>query len=172
MNRDQKQEMVAQLKGAFEEADLMVVAHYKGLTVTDMNNLRAKIGKVGADFRVTKNRLTRIALAGGKFEKAASLFTGPTAVATSKDPVAAAKAAVEFAKENDKLVILGGSLNGEFLDSNAVKTLATLPSLDEVRAKLVGLLATPATRLATVAQAPAAQLARVFSAYAKKDEAA
>src|SRR5690606_30632330 len=126
----------------------------------------------GASFKVTKNRLTRLALDGTKFQPLADLFTGPTAIAYSSDPVAAAKATVEFAKTNEKLVILGGVLDAQTLDAAGINALATLPSLDELRARLVGMIQTPATRIAGVLQAPAGQLARVMGAYAAKDEAA
>jgi large subunit ribosomal protein L10 len=125
----------------------------------------------GANFKVTKNRLARRALAGTKFEPLSSMFTGPTAIAFSRDPVAAAKVAVEFANKNEKLRIIGGGLNDQQLDVAGVKSLATLPSLDELRAKIIGLLQTPATRIAAVLQAPGAQLARVLGAYAKAGEA-
>ncbi len=172
MDRKQKSELVASLHGKFEEAGLVVVTHNNGLTVAEMTNLRRKILAAGASFKVTKNRLTRLALAGTKFEGLATHFTGPTAVAVSKDPVAAAKVVVEFAKTNDKLVILGAGLGSNVLDVEGVKALATLPSLDELRAKLVGMIQTPATRIAGVLQAPGGQVARVLAAYAKKDEAA
>lgn len=172
MDRTQKKEWVGSLHGTFEETNLVVVTHYSGLTVAEMTSLRAKMRAADASFKVTKNRLTRLALAGTAYEDLADLFTGPTAIAFSKDPVAAAKIAVEFSKANDKLKILGGSLGGKALDVDAVKALATLPSLDELRGKLVGMLQTPATRIAGVLQAPAGQLARVLSAKAEKSEAA
>lgn len=172
MNRDQKQEFVADLHQTLGGVQTVVVAHYKGLTVADLNDLRAKMGEVGAAFRVTKNRLTRLALEGTNFEGLADLFTGPTGVAISEDPVAAAKIAVEFAKGNDKFVILGGAMNETILDVDGIKALASMPSLDELRGKIVGMLNTPATRIAGVLQAPAGKVARVMSAYAAKDEAA
>ncbi len=172
MNREEKQELVSDLGGLFEETGIVVVTQYKGLTVAEVSDLRAKVREAGAGFRVTKNRLTRLALAGTKFESLSDLFTGPTAIAYSNDPVAAAKAAVEFSKKNEKLIIIGASMGAEVLNVESVKTLATLPSLDELRAKIVGIIQTPATRIAAVTQAPAGQLARVFGAYARKDEAA
>lgn len=173
MNRTEKQELVADLHNLFNEKASVVVAHYKGLTVADVQALRGKVREAGAGYKVTKNRLTRLALADTKFEGLADLFTGPTAIAFSDDPVAAAKAMNDFAKTNDKLVILGGSMgDGKVLDVEGVKALASLPSLDELRAKLVGMINTPATRIAGVTQAPAGQLARVFKAYADKGEAA
>lgn len=172
MNRTQKKDWVSSLHGTVGEAGLVVVTHYKGLTVAEMTDLRAKVRAAGASFKVTKNRLTKLALQGTKYEGIADLFVGPTAVAWSDDPVAAAKITVEFAKANQKLVILGGALDGNRMDENGVKALATLPSLDELRAKILGMLSTPATRIAGVLQAPAGAVARVVGAHAKKDEAA
>lgn len=172
MDRTQKQDWVGALHGTFEDVSLVVVTHYSGLTVKEMTDLRTKMRAAGASFKVTKNRLTRLALAGTDYEGLTDIFTGPTAIAFSKDPVAAAKVAVDYAKTNDKLVILGGSLGSQALDVNGVKALASLPSLDELRAKLVGMLQTPATRIACVLQAPAGQMARVLRAKAEKDEAA
>jgi large subunit ribosomal protein L10 len=151
----------------FGESTVCIVTHYQGLTVAQMEALRGKVREVGARFRVTKNRLTRLALEGTEFEGLSDLFTGPTAIATSADPVAAAKACAEFAKTNDKLVILGGAMQGRVLDAEGVQALAKMPSLDELRGKLVGLLTTPAQRVASVTQAPAGQLARVLNAYAE-----
>ena len=172
MNRTQKEEKVAALHESLKEAVLVVVAHQNGLSVGESTDLRRRMYQAGANFRVTKNRLARIALKGTRFEDLDDLFTGPTAVAFSEDPVAAAKVAVEFAKKNDKLTIVGGSLGDQKLDIAGVEALAKLPSLDELRGKLVGMIQTPATRIAGVVQAPAGQLARVFGAYARKDEAA
>jgi large subunit ribosomal protein L10 len=150
----------------------MVVAHHVGLTVAESSDLRRQMRDAGAHFKVTKNRLTRLALEGTKFSGLSDLFRGPTAIAYSQDPVAAAKVAVNFAKDNDKLTILGGALEKDILDQDAIKALAMLPSLDEQRAIFVRLLQTPATRIAGVLQAPAGQLARVIGAYGAKDEAA
>jgi large subunit ribosomal protein L10 len=172
VDRTEKSELVASLHEKFVAAGLVVVTHNLGLTVAESSVLRQKIRSAGASFKVTKNRLTRLALAGTKFEAIESLFTGPTAIAYSADPVAAAKVVVEFAKGNEKLVILGASLGSTVLNVDGVKALATLPSLDELRGKLLGMLQTPATRIAGVLQAPGAQLARVLNAYATKDEAA
>lgn len=172
MDRKQKSELVATLHGYFEEATIVVVTHNLGLTAGQTVDLRRKVRAAGASFKVTKNRLTRLALAGTKFEALSDMFTGPTAIAYAADPVAAAKVIAEFAKSNEKLAILGAGFNGEVLSVDAVKALATLPSLDELRAKIVGMLQTPATRIAAVLQAPAGQVARVIGAYAKKDEAA
>ena len=172
MDRTQKKEWIGSLNSTLGAVELVVVTHYTGLTVAEMTALRGKMRAAGASFKVTKNRLTKLALQGTAYEDLSGLFTGPTAVGVSADPVAAAKVLVEFAKTNDKLKVLGGSLNGQTLDVEGVKALASLPSLDELRAKLLGMISTPATRIAGVLQAPAGQLARVFGAYAKKDEAA
>ncbi|MCW8836705.1 MAG: 50S ribosomal protein L10 [Rhodospirillales bacterium] len=172
MDRTQKKDLVASLKGLFEGTGLVVVTHYTGLTVTEMTGLRDKLREENAGLKVTKNRLTRLALEGTKFQSLSDMFTGPTAIAYSEDPVAAAKVAVAFAKTNDKFVIIGGALGEQMLDVDGVKALATLPSLDELRGKLVGLIQAPATKVAGVVQAPAGQLARVISAYSQKGEAA
>jgi large subunit ribosomal protein L10 len=172
VDRNQKSELVASLHERFVNAGLVVVTHNQGLTVAEITALRQKIRDAGAGFKVTKNRLTRLALAGTKFESLGDLFTGPTTIAYSSDPVAAAKAMVEFSKSNDKLVILGAGLGSNVLDVEGVKALATLPSLDELRGKLLGMLQTPATRIASVLQAPGAQIARVLNAKAQLGEAA
>ena len=172
MDRATKKEWVGNLHGTLGEVGLVVATHYMGLTVAEMTALRGKMRTAGAGFKVVKNRLTRFALAETDYENLADLFKGPTAIAFSKDPVAAAKVAVEYAKTNDKLKILGGSLGDKRLDVDAIKALATLPSLDELRGRLIGMISTPATRIAGVLQAPASQLARVLDAKAKKDEAA
>ncbi|PRD40563.1 50S ribosomal protein L10 [Phyllobacterium salinisoli] len=172
MDKAEKREFVAWLNGAFKESGSVVVAHYTGLTVAQMNDLRSKMRAAGGTVKVAKNRLAKIALQGTESESIADLFNGQTVVAYSTDPVTAPKVAVEFAKGNDKLVILGGAMGATGLDAEGVKALASLPSLDELRAKLVGMIQTPASRIAQVVNAPAGQLARVFGAYARKDEAA
>lgn len=172
MNREQKQELISQLNGIFSDTSIVVVTHYKGLSVSEMTELRNQARDAGASFRVTKNRITRLALEGTKYVELSELFDGPTAIAYSDDPVAAAKATVDFAKKNKKLEILGAVMNGEKLDTSAVTTLASLPSLDELRAKIISVIQTPATRIAGVTQAPAGQLARVMNAYATKEDAA
>jgi len=149
---------------------MVVVTHYSGLTVKEMGDLRGRMREAGALFKVTKNRLTRLALKDTKFEPLSDMFTGPTAIAYSEDPVAAAKVAVDFAKENEKLIVLGGALDAETLDADGVKAVASLPSLDELRAKIVGMLNTPASRIAQVLQAPGGQVARVVGAYASQGE--
>ncbi|MCK5296940.1 MAG: 50S ribosomal protein L10 [Alphaproteobacteria bacterium] len=172
MNREQKQELISSLNGLFSQTAIVVVTHYKGLTVAEMTDLRNQVREVGASFRVTQNRLTRLALKGTEYENLSDLFTGPTAIAYSDDPVAAAKVAVSFAKKNDKLIIQGAAMGDMVLDDAGIKNLASLPSLDELRAKIISVIQTPATRIAGVTQAPASQLARVLKAYADKDEAA
>lgn len=149
---------------------MVVVTHYSGLTVQELGDLRGRMREAGALFKVTKNRLTRLALKDTKFEPLSDMFTGPTAIAYSDDPVAAAKVAVNYAKENEKLIVLGGALDAETLDADGVKVLASMPSLDELRAKIVGMLATPASRVAQVLQAPGGQVARVVGAYSQQGE--
>lgn len=172
MDRAEKREFVTSLHETFQASGTVVVAHYAGLTVAQMNDYRSKMRVAGGTVRVAKNRLAKIALEGTDAAGISDLFEGQTLIAYSSDPVAAAKVTNDFAKGNDKLVILGGSMGATTLDADGVKALATMPSLDELRAKLVGMINTPATRIAGVLQAPAGQLARVFGAYAKKDEAA
>lgn len=172
MDRAQKQELVTTLSDVFKSTSVVVVAHYSGLTVAQMSTLRRQMKASGASVKVAKNRLVKIALDGSDVAHMGDLFKGPTLIAYSDDPVAAPKVAVEFAKTNDKFVILGGAMGTTSLNVDAVKALATLPSLDELRAKIVGLVQAPATKLAQLSTAPAAKLARVFGAYAKKDEAA
>lgn len=172
MDRASKEQMVSDLHSTFDASTAMVVTHYTGLTVSEMEDLRGQMREAGASFKVTKNRLTRLALQGTKFEGLKDLFTGPTAVAFSDDPVAAAKVVVNYAKKNDKLVVIGGAMGEQQLDVDGVKALATLPSLDELRGKLVGLLNAPATKIAGVLQAPAGQVARVLSARGQQSDAA
>ncbi len=156
----------------FEDTSMVVVTHYSGLTVAEMGDLRRQMREAGASFKVTKNRLTRRAIDGTKFSGLSDMFIGPTAIAYSDDPVAPAKVAVKFAKSNDKLVVIGGALGEEMLDVDGVKALASLPGLDELRAKIVGMISTPATRIAGVLQAPGGQVARVLGAKAAEGEAA
>ena len=172
MDRTEKEEVVASLHKTFEDSSIVVVTHYSGLTVAEMGDLRNQMREAGASFKVSKNRLTRRALEGTKYQPLENLFTGPTGIAYSEDPVAAAKAAVNFSKTNDKLIVLGGALGDEQLDIVKIQSLASLPSLDELRAKLVGIISTPATRIAGVLQAPAGQIARVISAHCASGEAA
>ena len=171
MNRSEKTDAVAVLNATFNEAAVVVVTRNLGLTVAQSTDLRLKMRDAGAHYRVSKNRLAKIALADTQYQPLSDLLTGPTALATSGDPVAAAKVAVEFAKTNDKLEIVGGAMGDTVLDVDGVKALVSLPSLDELRAKLIGLLQAPATKVAQVIVAPAGQLARVFGAYAAKEAA-
>jgi large subunit ribosomal protein L10 len=171
LDRAEKKECVAALHDVFEASSVVVVAHYSGLTVAQMQSLRKQMRAAGATVQVAKNRLVKIAVTDTKVASISSLLKGPTLIAYSQDPVAAPKAAVAFAKDNDKLVILGGALGATALDVDGVRSLATLPSLDELRAKLVGLIQAPATKLAQLTTAPASKLARVFTAYAERDSA-
>ncbi len=172
MDRAEKREFVTSLNQVFNSTGSVVVAHYSGLTVAQMNDLRSRMRGAGGSVKVAKNRLAKIALQGTPSEGIQGLFEGQTLIAYADDPVVAPKIASEFAKTNDKLVLLGGAMGATSLDADGVKALATLPSLDELRAKIVGMIQTPATRIAAVVQAPAGNLARVFGAYARKDEAA
>ena len=171
MDRAGKQELISTLNTSFQDTGSIVVAHYSGLTVAQMQNLRKRMKAEGATVKVAKNRLVKIALEGTDVASIGSLMKGPTILAYAKDPVAAPKVAVAFAKDFDKLVILGGAMGSTALNADGVKALATMPSLDELRAKLLGLLVAPATKIAQLQTAPAAKLARVFSAYAEKEAA-
>lgn len=172
MDKAEKREFVTWLSGALKESGSVVVAHYSGLTVAQMSDLRGKMRSAGGSVKVAKNRLAKIALQGTEAEAIVNLFKGQTVIAYSSDPVTAPKIAVDFAKANDKLVILGGAMGATNLDAEAVKALASLPSLDELRAKLAAMVSTPAARIARIAAAPAGQLARALGAYARKSEAA
>ncbi len=172
MDRAAKKEQVAALNGVFKDTNVVVVAHYSGLTVAQMQTLRKQMRQAGASVKVAKNRLARIALEGTDVASIAPLLKGPTLIAFSSDPVAAPKAASDFAKAHEKFVILGGAMGKTALDLNAVKQLASLPSLDELRAKIVGLIQAPATKIAQLVNAPAAKLARVVQAYASKESEA
>jgi large subunit ribosomal protein L10 len=168
VDRAAKSELVASLGEVFKASKVVVVAHYSGLTVAQMQNLRRQMKHAGATVKVAKNRLAKIALEGSDVASIASLLKGPTLIAFSSDAVAAPKAAVDFAKTHERFVILGGAMGKTTLDPNAVKALAALPSLDELRAKIVGLIQAPATKIAQVVSAPAAKVARVVAAYASK----
>jgi len=172
VERAAKSELVSTLNDVFANTNVVVVAHYAGLTVADMQNLRAQMKQAGATVKVAKNRLAKIALEGTDVASISGLLKGPTLIAYSSDPVAAPKVAVSFAKANEKLVILGGAMGATTLNVDGVKALAILPSLDELRAKLVGLIQAPATKIAQVVNAPATKLVRVFGEYAKTGEAA
>ena len=171
MDRAEKKEFVSSLHDVFTKTSVVVVAHYSGLTVAQMQKLRKEMKANGATVQVAKNRLAKIALDGSDVASIAPLMKGPTLIAYSDDPVAAPKVAVAFAKDHDKFVILGGAMGTTALNQDGVKALATMPSLDEMRAKIIGLIQAPATKIAQLSTAPAAKLARVFKAYADKDAA-
>lgn len=170
VDRIEKREFVAELSAVFADTSMVVVTRNAGMTVADVTELRRRMRAAGASFKVAKNRLALLALDGTRFDGLAPLMKGPTAISWSRDPVAVAKTAVDFAKTNEKFVLVGGALGTQLLDVAGVKALAELPSLDALRAKLLGLLAAPATRVAGVLQAPAGQLARVFAAYADANQ--
>ena len=170
MERAAKSELVASLGEVFKSTQVVVVAHYSGLTVAQMQTLRRQMKQAGASVKVAKNRLARIALEGSEVASIAPLLKGPTLIAFSGDPVAAPKVAVDFAKGHERFVILGGAMGKTALDTNGVRALAALPSLDELRARLIGLIQAPATKIAQVVTAPAAKVARVVQAYASKSE--
>ena len=171
MDRAQKQEAIETLKGVFDTSGAVVVTHYLGLTVAEMTDLRGRLREQGAQLKVVKNTLAQKALDGSVGEAGDALFKGPVAIAYGPDPVSAAKVATQYAKDNDKFSVVGGLMGQQVLDQKAVSALATLPSLDQLRAKIIGLIQAPATKIAGVLQAPAGQLARVFNAYATKDAA-
>jgi large subunit ribosomal protein L10 len=168
MDRSQKAESVASLNATFNEVGVVVITRNLGMSVAQSTTLRGKIRDAGATYKVAKNSLAKLAAKDTAYEGITDLLTGPTAIASSVDPVAAAKAVVDFAKTTDKIEILGGSLGSVVLNADGIKALATMPSLDEMRAKLIGLIQAPATKIAQLTTAPAAKLARVFQAYADK----
>jgi large subunit ribosomal protein L10 len=172
VDRAQKHELVTTLNDTFANSNVIVVAHYAGLTVGQMTDLRRQMREAGGRLRVAKNRLAKLALEGTKSKGIADLLTGPTCLAFSDDPVAAPKVAVNFARTNDRLVILGGAMGDKLLDPEGVKALASLPSLDELRATLIGLVMAPAGKIARTINEPASQLARVFAARGGQGEAA
>jgi large subunit ribosomal protein L10 len=171
MDRSQKSEAVAALNRTFTETSVVIVTRNLGLTVKQSTDLRNKMREAGATYKVSKNKLARIALDGTTYVSISDLLTGPTALSTSVDPVAPAKVIVDFAKTNDKLEIVGGAMGDTFLDVEGVKALSALPSLDELRAKIVGLVQAPATKIVQIVQAPGGQIARVLAAYAAKEDA-
>ena len=168
MERAEKREVVTALHDVFAKTGVVVVAHYAGLTVADMTRLRSDMRSAGGQVKVAKNRLVKLALEGTDAKGIADLLKGPTCLAFSADPIAAPKVAVKFAKGNEKFVILGGTMGAQVLDAKGVSSLASLPSLDELRAKLIGLLQAPASKIARTLNEPGAQLARVFGAYGNK----
>lgn len=169
MDKSKKEQVVASLKDSFSNAETVVVTHYKGMSVAEITQLRRSMPS-GTHYVVTKNNLALRALEGTEYANLADMFAGPTAIAVSSDPVSAAKAVVDFAKNNEKLVIIGGAMSNKVMSVKEIESLAKLPSLDELRAKLLAMLNTPATRIAGVVQAPAGQIARVVGAYSKKEE--
>jgi len=171
LDRTEKREFVASLASVFAETSMVVVTQNKGMTVADVTKLRRQMRAAGATYKVAKNRLAILALEGTKFDGIKPLLKNPTALAWSRDAVAVSKAAIEFAKTNDKFVILGGALGAHTLSADGIKALSELPSLDALRAGLLGMIQTPATRIAGVLAAPAGQIARVLAAYADKDKA-
>ena len=171
MDRAQKAEAVAELRQTFQETGVVVVTRNLGMTVAQSTSLRIRMRDAGATYKVSKNTLALIAIEGTPYANISDLLSGPTALATSSDPVAAAKAAVDFAKTNDRFEIVGGAMGDTLLDANGVKALAELPSLDELRAKIVGLIQAPATKIARTISEPGAMLARVFGAYAAREDA-
>ena len=171
MDRAQKKELVSSMNQVFSSTAVCVVTHYSGLTVAELTDLRNRMREAGASFKVTKNRLSRLALEGTDMGAMEDLFVGPTAIGYSNDPVAAPKILSEFANENEKLIIIGGMMGSIVLNAEGVQQLALLPSLDELRGKLVGMIRTPATRIVGILQAPGGQVARVLSAYGAKDAA-
>jgi large subunit ribosomal protein L10 len=171
MDRSQKAESVAQLNATFKEVGVVVVTRNLGLSVAQATELRTRMRQAGAAYKVAKNRLARLAIADTDYEGIGEYLSGPTALATSVDPVAAAKAIVDFAKTTDRIEIVGGAMGPQLLDAEGVKALASMPSLDDLRARLIGLVQAPATKIAQLATAPAAKLARVMAAYAEKEAA-
>jgi large subunit ribosomal protein L10 len=172
VDRAEKKEMVESLNGIFETSGSVVVARYKGMTVAQMGDLRRKMGDAGAKFKVIKNRLAKIALDNAAGGAAADLFLEPTGIAFAKDPTAAAKVASAFARTNDKFVIVGGLLGRQALTADGVKALADIPSMEELRSKLLGVLLAPGSKFARQLNAPAQSLARVLQAHKEKQEAA
>ena len=171
MDRSQKADLVDELKNVFTETSVVVVTRNNGLSEAQSTDLRLKMSDAGAQYKFAKNRLALIALDGTRYSPIGDLLKGPTALATSTDPVAAAKVAVDFAKTNDKFEIVCGAMGDTVLDVNGIKALAALPSLDELRATIVGLIQAPATKIARTVSEPGAQLARVFGAYAATEDA-
>lgn len=168
MTRQQKEAEVKELNERFANDEVVVVTHYSGLTVSELTELRSNLREEGASFKVTKNSLAKMALKGTQFEELSDMFAGPTGVASSQDPVAAARVAHKFAKGNDKFEILGGSLNGKILDVKGIEALAKMPSLDEVRATIAGLIMAPASNIATLLNTPGAKLAGAVKAAGEK----
>jgi len=168
LDRSKKENIVSSLNNEFRESNLLVVTHYSGLNVGELEELRSKMRNANAKFKVTKNRLTKLALPGTSFENVKELFSGPTAIAYSEDPLQAAKVAVDYSKNNNKLIIIGGSYEGKLIDDKQVKFLASLPSLDEVRGMIIGLLQAPGSKIASILKEPGNKVARSLNAFANK----
>ena len=164
MKRSEKKEFVQKLKDEIDTSSSVIVAHYSGLTVEESDQLRSEMRSNGAKFKVTKNRLTKLALQQTQFKDIADLFNGPTAIAYSDNPVAPAKVAVSFEKKLEKFKIIGGGYDGEKINLDKINFLATLPSIDELRGKIVGLISAPAQKIASIMKEPAGQVARLMSA--------
>ncbi len=169
MTRAQKQEMIDTAHATLKDSSVMILVHNNGMTVAQVSELRRRVREAGASYRVVKNRLAKLAAKDTPFEHISGMLKGPTAMATSADPVAAAKAIVEYAKINEKLVVLGGAFGERVLDVKGVEQLAKMPSLDQLRSTLIALIQTPGTRIASILQAPAGQVARVIGAHARKE---
>jgi len=172
VDRVKKEEFISDLNKTFNTASVVLIAQNSGLTVADMNELRNGMRELGAVVKVTKNRLTKIALKETPVSGLDEFLKGPTLIAYSDDPISAPKAAVKFAKDNEKFIVLGGSMSGTMLNTNDVKSLASLPSLDELRGKIIGLITSPAAAIAQIVNAPGSQVARVINAYSDKNQAA
>ena len=168
MNKEKKQEYIKEMTAQFDKSEAVIVAHYQGLTVSQLDDLRSKMREHGIQFKITKNRITKIALEKTRCKDLSNLFTGPTAVALSEDAITSAKILTKFSKDNSSLKILGGIMGDEILDVAAVQNVATLPTLDEARAKIVGILRSPAQKIATILLAPATKIAILASEKSKK----
>jgi len=171
LDRSEKEALVAEIKSAFEESAIVLVSRQSGMTVSEAQDLRARMRAAGAKHRVVKNRLVKIAIEGGAFEGISNMLTGPTSISSSDDPVGPAKALSEFAKDIDKIEVLGGAMDGKALSASEVDALAKLPSIDQLRSQIIGLLNAPASKIVGVVDAPASKLARVFAAYGAKEGA-
>ncbi len=168
MNKEKKQTYINEMKSQFDKSEAIIVAHYQGLTVSQLDKLRAEMREHGIKFKITKNRITKLALDQTRCKELSDLFKGPTAVALSKDAITSAKILTKFSKDNDNLKILGGIMGNDILDVAGVKNVATLPTLDEARAKIVGILSSPAQKLASILLAPASKIAILALEKSKK----
>ena len=168
MNKEKKKNYIEEMKGFFKKTGSVLVTHYQGLTVKQIDELRSEMRKHGIFFKITKNRITKLALEGSKYKKLENLFTGPTAVAFSEDAITSAKILTKFAKKNTNLKIIGGIMDEEPLSVEEVEKIATLPTLDEARGKIVGILATPAQKIISILLAPGSKIAILAHAKSKK----